>query len=1024
MVGIFKSPVLRISLSLVLLISCILMTSGFLGLIPDTKKSELDSRKVIVEMLATQLVVGGISERIETAKILLKSLVERNEGIHSAAIRVNGDKKIIEYGSHDKHWVKNESGSSTPTHLQVPIYSQSREWGALEVSFSDLGEKEKILSMEPFYSLLIFVAVCSFVSFFLFLKRALLELDPGEAMPERVNKALNTLSEGLVIIDEHGRILFSNDFFVSRTALQNQQLIGKAIGDLDWLYDDENDRVNASIDSFVKKGEISGEMEIYFSPPYGDKILFKVKSSQISGPAGEMRGALVTFSDITELELKNKSLHKTLGKLEKGQQEIKRKNKELQILATRDPLTGCLNRRSFFDGLKSLMSESRGDNTPLSCIMLDIDHFKSVNDNYGHSVGDQVIKIVVKKLVEVSRSSDLIGRYGGEEFCVVLPNTDLNVAMDVAECMRKAIMAAVFQTAEGELRVTTSFGVVANSVEFTDADEFVDKADRALYLAKENGRNRVNSWAEKGGSTVQAKKKVVISKEMPQKNSKPLQGEADTNRLDLPNTAQYDTGLQHILCNQYGVEGGSGRFLLFDRILQSVERSRRYNGKIALLILDLQDVWRINHSMGASVGEKFIKQITKRIRNTLRETDSISIVDIAEIPFSLSQLSSDELAILLTDIKEDELIVHVVRRIFKTLDAVSIVEGHELYINSSIGISLFPDDGEEPDTLISSASAAMREAKRLLGRNNFRFSSADINLRANNRLKIENALHGAVERDEFVVHYQPKVNIKTGSIAGLEALVRWQHPELGLVSPDDFIPLAEQNGLVSDITASVMNTVCRQLCEWRDSGITLVPIAVNISPVEFKNENLSKYIVDIVNQFELSTDYVELEITENVVMDESTDMKLAAKVIQELNQAGIVVSLDDFGTGYCSYHYLKKFPVDKLKIDRCFVTSCTEDACDAAIVNSMITIAKNLGLKAIAEGVETPEQLRLLGDFQCDQAQGYLISRPIDGSQITELLRDTERIRRLVVDCTRDQGGTPHSDLDGCEMVGLLNNLQ
>lgn len=483
MTNILKSPVLRMSFSLVMLTTCILLSSQYLGFFPDTNKSQIQSRKVIVEMLATQIASGLVPNNMVAVDRLFTTIVDRNDDLLSVGLRTNDKQLITQYGEHETHWIVNDKELSTPTHMQVPIYSNSQPWGMLELSFSDVGVR--FFHLGSFFSLVIFVALSGLVGYSLFLRRVMVELDPGSVIPERVNNALNTLSEGLLIIDEDERILFSNDFLMSRLSLTKNKVLGKKASQLHWVKQEDGDIANFPWLSVLAGESAADETEIHYRTKLGEEIIFKVKASQIRGNDSEVRGVIITFSDITQLGIKHKELQRTLLQLKQGQQEIARQNNELKVLASSDSLTGCLNRRAFFEGLSSLIAEAEAEGSPLTCIMLDIDHFKRVNDIYGHSVGDQVIKMVADTLMQMTRSIDLVGRYGGEEYCVVLPGTDAVKAMAVAERMRIAIMESSIITSSGELKITSSFGLACLVGQGVDASEFIDKADQALYNAKE-----------------------------------------------------------------------------------------------------------------------------------------------------------------------------------------------------------------------------------------------------------------------------------------------------------------------------------------------------------------------------------------------------------------------------------------------------------------------------------------------------------------------------------------------------------
>ena len=1022
------SPLVRISIGLVMLTCCILLMFEFLGLVPNQQKPELQFRKVLVESLAVQLHSDIMANRQENVRNVLMVLVNRNDSVVSAAVRKAPNNIIVQFGDHGQIWSLKPSDKSTATQIQVSIYIQDKRWGTIEVSFNEL-----TVGM-PFYILVIFVALSGFICYLLFLKRTMLELDPSSVVPERVGNALNTFSEGLLVIDNKEQIVFSNESFLLKYASLNESLVGKKASDLGWQLQADQSKENVLPWFAVINGEpASSGTALKLRSKSGESVSFKVNVAAISAAGTAIRGALVTFSDITELEIKNAELGHLLEKLKHGQKEIAAQNKELKYLATRDPLTACLNRRSFFDGLKVLMIEAQNQRTLLSCIMLDIDHFKSVNDRFGHAVGDKVIKMVAATLKDISRPNDLVGRYGGEEFCIALPHTTPEDAAKVAERMRISIMETEISIPATEFNITSSFGIAGWKKTTGNAEEFVSQADEALYVAKEGGRNRVEIWLGMKSEVEQPSVTQAKAKISEEKCVYPIQDESHSDGnicslgVDQVNDSISDINLE-LFDNIAEFETKSETFelpsrpLMLDRITQAIVRAKRYNGKCALLVLDLEKVHRINNTMGHAASEKLIRKTEKNLTDTFRSTDCVSIIDVAEFSFSLSQISSYEFAILLADFYQDDVVANALNRIFKVLEKPTVVEGVELYLDSPIGVSIYPNDGQDPEELIGNASSAMHEAKLMQGGKNFRYFSADINMRANKQVKTENDLHKAVERGEFLVYYQPKVELDTGELSGMEALVRWLHPELGLIAPDEFIPLAESNGIIESISSYVISTVCTQLKAWQSAGVPIVPIAVNLSPVEFRNKNLANKIISVIEEAGVLPEYIELEITENIAMD---NLGATVELIQELSDAGMSVTLDDFGTGYCSYSYLKYFSVDKIKIDRSIISGFADNTYDAAIVNSIITLGEHLGLKIVAEGIETDEQLRFLRDLHCHQIQGYLISKPVPHEEAIKFLSDPSIIRRKVqASLGNELSLEPQmSSVATMELIGVLNKL-
>ncbi|UCD65981.1 MAG: bifunctional diguanylate cyclase/phosphodiesterase, partial [Deltaproteobacteria bacterium] len=337
------------------------------------------------------------------------------------------------------------------------------------------------------------------------------------------------------------------------------------------------------------------------------------------------------------------------------------------------------------------------------------------------------------------------------------------------------------------------------------------------------------------------------------------------------------------------------------------------------------------------------------------------------------RLGGDEFGILLDDLRDVKFVAVVARKILQTLSKPIIIQEYELYATSSIGISLYPDDGEDEDVLLRCADTALYRAKDA-GKNNYQYYTSDMNTRAFEFLLMESGLRKALDNDELVVFYQPLINLENNKLIGMEALLRWKHPEKGMISPGDFIPLAEETGLIEPIGEWVLRAACTQNKKWQDEGYPPVKVSVNMSARQFSKKNISEQINDILQETGLSPEYLGIEITESVIMQ---DVKSTISKLKQMQEMGISLSIDDFGTGYSSLSYLKLFPIDDLKIDRSFVFNITSDSTDAAIAASVILLAHSMNLKVVAEGVETEEQLEVLRQQGCDYVQGFLFSRPL-----------------------------------------------
>lgn len=417
--------------------------------------------------------------------------------------------------------------------------------------------------------------------------------------------------------------------------------------------------------------------------------------------------------------------------------------------------------------------------------------------------------------------------------------------------------------------------------------------------------------------------------------------------------------------------GLPNRTLLRDRILVALPSARRHQEKVALLFLDLDSFKTINDSLGHSIGDLLLKEVAERLKRWTREQDTVA------------RLGGDEFLVLVTAIKDASDAVVVAERIIASMANEFVIQGHFLNVTCSLGISIFPDNGEDVEVLFKNADLAMYNAKEH-GRNNFQLFTQEMNLEAVERMTLESSLRLAAGRKELLLVYQPQTDLTTGEIIGCEALVRWRHPELGLVSPNKFIPVAEDSGLIMPIGEWVLKTACAQARQWQDEGLPAMPIAVNVSAVQFRQKGFLRLIKSVLRETGLAPQYLELELTESLLLSNADVMLL---MMQELKEIGLKLSIDDFGTGYSSLSYLRHLPVYKLKIDRSFVRDVAIDADDAAITGTIISMAKSLGLKVLAEGVENEEQMSFLRAHHCDEIQGYYFSHPLPADEFADKVR-------------------------------------
>jgi diguanylate cyclase (GGDEF)-like protein/PAS domain S-box-containing protein len=426
----------------------------------------------------------------------------------------------------------------------------------------------------------------------------------------------------------------------------------------------------------------------------------------------------------------------------------------------------------------------------------------------------------------------------------------------------------------------------------------------------------------------------------------------------------------HFLANHDVLTGLPNRSLLKDRLAQAVLYAERYDQWATVVFIDLDNFKLVNDSLGHNAGDELLKVVAQRMVSCVKATDTVV------------RLGGDEFVILLFgQPKNIEVVSATLQRIRVAIAEPLSLDGRTLQVTSSIGIANYPKDGGDANSLLAHADAAMYRAKEM-GRDNFQFYTSELNTRVHEKFALQEELREAIRRSEFVLLYQPQVDLRTGRIFAVEALIRWQHPNLGIISPDDFIPMAEETGLIVTIGDWVLHEACRQAQAWRDAGLPPMAMSVNVSARQFAERNLVARVADSLNQSGLEAQYLELELTESLIMQ---DVTAAVATMRELQTLGIHLSIDDFGTGYSSLAALKSFPVSRLKIDKSFIADLVDDENDRAVTTAVISLGQKLNLRVIAEGVETEGQLAFLRENNCDEMQGYYFSRPVTADNIPKL---------------------------------------
>ncbi|WP_319774513.1 EAL domain-containing protein [Breoghania sp.] len=484
----------------------------------------------------------------------------------------------------------------------------------------------------------------------------------------------------------------------------------------------------------------------------------------------------------------------------------------------------------------------------------------------------------------------------------------------------------------------------------------------------------LNSYEEELNDA-QGKRRVFLTTKSPLKDQSNAITGILTSSLDITDRKAAENHLQHIARHD-ALTGLPNRTLIRDQLRKEIARARRGDRKVGLQMLDIDRFKSVNDALGHSVGDRLLKAIAQRLRVTVREGDMVA------------RLGGDEFAILMSDVQGPSETTQLAEKIIDVIGQPLFFEGHEINPTASIGISMHPDDGGDVDSLMKSADLAMYRAKSH-GGNGYEFASAGMADRARDAIVLEADLRRALQREEFRLFYQPQVDLATGEVVGAEALLRWQHPIKGLISPGVFLPLAEQNGQIVPINEWVMREACRQAMAWTDEGLPPLRIAVNLSPVQFRKQNMRALVVELLETSGLPAERLDLELTENILMENSD---VVTEDLLYLQKLGVGFSIDDFGTGYSSLGYIKRFPVARLKIDQGFIRNLETDPNDAAIIKAIIGLGKSLNLSVTAEGVETEEQADFLRKEGCNEVQGYYFGRPQPSETFVELFRPKARL--------------------------------
>jgi len=1023
-----KSPLARISFGLVMLTVSLLLISDFLGFMHDTRGNEVAYRQHIAQSSAVQISME-IGERDNTKlNQILKSTVDRNERVLGVAVTRTDGTVVASEGQYNDLWDLAPQAESTVEQVRVSLHTPKGEWGFYELIFQPLPVSASMFrGGSSVLKIIAYITFAGFIGYFFFLKKVMRELDPDQVLPDRVRSALDSLADGLMIVNHEGVIMFCNQALAKRTGINAKKLTGKDGTFLDWVKAEGDETL--PWEPIIAGNAHTQEQTLHLRVGHHQSYQFIVNASSIVGEGDSVRGALITLSDVTEMEKKHAELEMTLATLEESQAEIEEKNRELFTLATRDPLTNLFNRRAFFDAFDTHFEHAVTANSRLACIMLDIDHFKSVNDTHGHGVGDDVIKYLAETLTTFLGDVDVVGRFGGEEFCMILPDATLEAAVQRAEKIRIHIQDGVDANLSVALNITSSFGVSCLPGKANTPSEMIEFADLALYEAKTSGRNRVVSWDdEKGSGNQQSNNPTGASIQQPvmrrsdtdaisqvvARGTNDSSAAANDSKTGEPRVkASNETQPVVVRASQRRreddptaagalvlVEPGRAltqRQLLATNVATAINRAKRDRHVLAVVVLDGSSLQFIADNVDYNIGNKLCSVLVDRIKNLLRLADVVSQGEMEDLTSTVTQTEHNEIAILLSDIDAKESISGIVERLLDVFDQRVVIGGLEYVVDTNAGISIFGEDGDNAEDLLQNACVACSNAKMDGIRNSYSFYSSRMDKSAKRFIRLQTDLYQAIKRRELEVYYQPKMDLSSGDILGFEALLRWHHTHLGTISPVEFIPIAEKIGLIHQINHWVMTDVLDQITRWEHAGHTNIVIAVNVSALELKDETYADNVLETIGDTDVPLSCIEIEITESIGIDE---LDTARNNLEKLQRAGLQISIDDFGTGYSSIGYLQHFPINRLKIDRAFVNGCTTDEKKARVVRSIITMGSSLGMRVLAEGVETQEQLMFLRDHHCDEIQGYLVSKPVTASETTAFLENPVVLTQTILAST------------------------
>ncbi|WP_316860907.1 EAL domain-containing protein [uncultured Cohaesibacter sp.] len=987
------TPLSRISLGLAGITASLLLIADVLHIIPDETRFEMQSRVVTAEALAIQLANSVSLDYTDLLQATMLSVVERNRDVNSIAVRDANGTIIMQAGDHAKFWKPPHDEQSTIEYVQVPLKSSEKNWGKVEIAFKPLSSSAPVLGLPlSFIVFAGFMVLASIPSFRFILHRTLREFDPSGVVPERVKTAFNTLAEGVLILDERQVILLSNENFAKTVGKSADDLLGMHVNDLNWRPWGESSSLSEPWKIAIRDSKQVTDAKIALKDCSGGLRSFMVNATCILNGKGKASGVIVTFDDVTALQQKNDDLVQVVRKLQLSEEAISSHNRELQFLADHDPLSGCFNRRAFFKRFESYLDEAIEKQISLTCIMIDLDHFKKINDQYGHGIGDEVISGLGTLLRESTGRSDLVGRYGGEEFCIILFDCSPSESLGWAETIRQNVIRRSSGWLGCDKTVTTSIGVSFLEGRQCRVKALVDEADEALYEAKETGRNKVVVWNKDEELSIESLSLEAQENDQPHDRRLPSVQTDEIIHTTSPHISQIVPQQQTSKDIATEQDNITAKDIFSSRLDHAISYAQKGNRKIAVLAISIELIDQYADLIDNDSGTEVTETIQTRLALALNQFEILSLIGSAECLPSPIQVSEDKFIVEIPDLQDTSPITWIVKNLFESLEVpISLSQGH-FYPSADIGIALYPDDGESSELLIKRAAIAAQHARTDEGLNNYQFFTQDMNENSRRQLTVEAGIRDAIKQNEFELYYQPIINARSGHLDGVETLLRCNSESLRSIPINIVISVAEQTGLIIGLGEWITKAALEQAISWYETGIDLPRISINLSAVQLNNRDAMERLYAILMESNLPPQKLQLEITETAILNNVT---YASTALMRLQQMGISIALDDFGTGQSSLSYLRRFHPDALKIDRCFINEITASNTDETLVSAMITVAQRMGIRVIAEGVETETQMDKLRRLDCDEIQGYFISRPVPRHEIEEWLFRPKRKERL-----------------------------